>query len=123
MFSVSLPWIDVGREQIATGLARERRVELERSAVAAELDVRARATKATFDSRVRPPCEPIERDVCRAPQKTSSWRERSFEVGELTLADSLVDSTGIDRDTARIPGSSPKRLGNNRRQMAAGVLR
>jgi cobalt-zinc-cadmium efflux system outer membrane protein len=89
LFSMTIPKFNAGQEQIATGLARERRAELERSAVASELEFRARAARATFELRVSA-TEPIERDVLPGLEENERLARRSFEVGELSLPDLLV---------------------------------
>src|SRR5262245_13295620 len=87
--SMVVPLFNKGQEQIATGIARERRAGLERSAVENELDLRARAARTTFQLRLAA-IDPLERDVLPGLEENERLARRSFEVGELSLIDLLV---------------------------------
>ena len=121
--SIALPFFNAGQEQLATGIARERRVELERSAVTSELDLRARAARETFNLRVSA-MEPIERDVMPGLEENERLARRSFEVGELSLPDLLVIRREfVDTRLQYIEALADAAIASIDWQMAAGVLR
>jgi cobalt-zinc-cadmium efflux system outer membrane protein len=123
LISVALPVFNAGREQVATGMARERRIELERTAVLSELDLRARAARATFTLRVSA-AEPIERDVLPGLEENERLARRSFEVGELSLPDLLVIRREfVDTRLQYIEALAEAAIASIDWQMAAGVLR
>lgn len=88
-FSIGLPLFSKGQEQIATGLARASRAELERGVVVTELELRARSAQTVFQMRLAA-MEPLERDVLPGLEENERLARRSFEVGELSLPDLLV---------------------------------
>jgi cobalt-zinc-cadmium efflux system outer membrane protein len=123
VFSIALPFFNAGQEQLATGIARERRVELERSAVVSELDLRARAARETFNLRVSA-MEPIERDVLPGLEENERLARRSFEVGELSLPDLLVIRREfVDTRLQYVEALADAAIASIDWQMAAGVLR
>jgi len=123
VFSIALPVFNAGQEQIATGTARERRVELEQTAVMSELDLRARAARATFALRVSA-TEPLERDVLPGLEENERLARRSFEVGELSLPDLLVIRREfVDTRLQYIEALAAAAVASIDWQMAAGVLR
>lgn len=122
-FSVGLPVFNAGQEQIATATARERRAGLERAAVESELDLRARAARATFALRVSA-TEPIERDVLPGLEENERLARRSFEVGELSLPDLLVIRREfVDTRLQYVDALAEAAAASIDWQMAAGVLR
>jgi cobalt-zinc-cadmium efflux system outer membrane protein len=104
-------------------MARERRIELERTAVLSELDLRARAARATFTLRVSA-AEPIERDVLPGLEENERLARRSFEVGELSLPDLLVIRREfVDTRLQYVEALAEAAIASIDWQMAAGVLR
>jgi cobalt-zinc-cadmium efflux system outer membrane protein len=123
VFSIAIPVFNAGQEQVATGTARERRAELERTAVMSELDLRARATRATFMLRLSA-TEPLERDVLPGLEENERLARRSFEVGELSLPDLLVIRREfVDTRLQYIEALAEAAVASIDWQMAAGVLR
>ena len=116
-------FVESGQEQVATGTARERRAELERSAVVSELDLRARSARATFTLRLSA-TEPLERDVLPGLEENERLARRSFEVGELSLPDLLVIRREfVDTRLQYIDALAEAAVASIDWQMAAGVLR
>jgi len=123
VLSIALPFFNVGQEQVATGIAREHRAELEKSAVMSELDLRARAARETFTLRVSA-VEPIERDVLPGLEANERLARRSFEVGELRLLDLLVlRREFVDIRLQYVEALGEAAIASIDWQMAAGVLR
>jgi len=123
VFSIALPFFNAGQEQLATGIARERRVELERSAVVSELDLRARAARETFNLRVSA-VEPIERDVLPGLEENERLARRSFEVGELSLLNLLVVRREfVDTRLQYVEALADAAIASIDWQMAAGVIK
>jgi outer membrane protein, heavy metal efflux system len=121
--SIAIPVFNSGQEQLATGRARERRAELERTAVVSELDLRARAARATFTLRLSA-TEPLERDVLPGLEENERLARRSFEVGELSLPDLLVIRREfVDTRLQYIEALAEAAVASIDWQMAAGVLR
>jgi cobalt-zinc-cadmium efflux system outer membrane protein len=121
--SIALPIFNSGQEQVATGTARERRAELERTAVMSELDLRARAARATFMLRLSA-TEPLERDVLPGLEDNERLARRSFEVGELSLPDLLVIRREfLDTRLQYIDALADAAVASIDWQMAAGVLK
>jgi cobalt-zinc-cadmium efflux system outer membrane protein len=121
--SLAIPFFNAGQEQVATGTARERRAELERTAVMSELDLRARAARATFTQRVSA-IEPLEREVLPGLEENERLARRSFEVGELSLPDLLVIRREfVDTRLQYIEALAEAAVASIDWQMAAGVLR
>ena len=122
-FSISLPLFNAGQEQIATGLARERRAELERTAVMSEIDLRLRAARQTFELRASA-TEPLERDVLPGLEENERLARRSFEVGELSLPDLLVVRREfVDPRLQYVDALADAAIASIDWQMAAGMLR
>jgi cobalt-zinc-cadmium efflux system outer membrane protein len=123
VFSIALPFFNSGQEQVATGTARERRADLERTAVTSELDLRARAAKDTFTLRLSA-TEPLERDVLPGLEENERLARRSFEVGELSLPDLLVIRREfVDTRLQYVEALAAAAIASIDWQMAAGVLR
>lgn len=123
VFSIAIPFFNAGQEQLATGIARERRAVLERSAVVSELDLRARAARETFTLRVSA-VEPIERDVLPGLEENERLARRSFEVGELSLLNLLVlRREFVDIRLQYVEALADAAIASIDWQMAAGVLR
>jgi cobalt-zinc-cadmium efflux system outer membrane protein len=123
MVLLAIPIFNAGQEQVATGTARERRAELERTAVMSELDLRARAARATFTLRVSA-TEPLERDVLPGLEENERLARRSFEVGELSLPDLLVIRREfVDSRLQYIQALAEAAVASIDWQVAAGVLR
>ena len=123
VFSIAIPVFNAGQEQVATSTARQRRAELERTAVMSELDLRARATRATFTLRLSA-TEPLERDVLPGLEENERLARRSFEVGELSLPDLLVIRREfVDTRLQYVEALADAALASIDWQMAAGVLR
>jgi outer membrane protein, heavy metal efflux system len=121
--SIAIPIFNSGQEQVATGTARERRADLERAAVMSELDLRARAARATFTLRVSA-TEPLERDVLPGLEDNERLARRSFEVGELSLPDLLVIRREfLDTRLQYIDALADAAVASIDWQMAAGVLK
>ncbi len=121
--SIAIPIFNSGQEQVATGTARERRADLERTAVMSELDLRARAARATFTLRVSA-AEPLERDVLPGLEDNERLARRSFEVGELSLPDLLVIRREfLDTRLQYIDTLADAAVASIDWQMAAGVLK
>ena len=121
--SIAIPVFNSGQEQVATGTARERRAELERSAVASELDLRARSARATFTLRLSA-TEPLERDVLPGLEENERLARRSFEVGELSLPDLLVIRREfVETRLQYIDALAEAAVASIDWQMASGVLR
>jgi outer membrane protein, heavy metal efflux system len=123
VFSIALPFFNAGQEQVATGLARERRADLERSAVISEIDLRAGAARQTFELRVAA-AEPLERDVLPGLEENERLARRSFEVGELSLPELLVVRREfVDSRLQYVDALADAAIASIDWQMAAGVLR
>ena len=123
VFSIALPFFNAGQEQLATGLAREHRLELERTAVVSELDLRARAARETFNLRVSA-VEPIERDVLPGLEENERLARRSFEVGELSLPDLLVVRREfVDIRLQYVEALADAAIASIDWQLAAGVIK
>ncbi|HEY7291570.1 MAG TPA: TolC family protein [Vicinamibacterales bacterium] len=123
VFSIALPFFNSGQEQVATGTARERRADVERTAVTSELDLRARAAKDTFTLRLSA-TEPLERDVLPGLEENERLARRSFEVGELSLPDLLVIRREfVDTRLQYVEALAAAAIASIDWQMAAGVLR
>ena len=123
VFSIGLPVFNAGQEQVATGVARERRADLERAAVVSELNLRARAARGTFELRVSA-TEPLERDVLPGLEENERLARRSFEVGELSLPDLLVVRREfLETRLQYIDALGDAAVASIDWQMAAGVLR
>lgn len=121
--SIALPIFNSGQEQVATGTARERRADLERTAVMSELDLRARTARATFTLRLSA-TEPLERDVLPGLEDNERLARRSFEVGELSLPDLLVIRREfLDTRLQYINALADAAVASIDWQMAAGVLK
>jgi cobalt-zinc-cadmium efflux system outer membrane protein len=121
--SVTLPLFSKGQEQIATGLARANRAELERGVVVTELDLRARSALTVFQMR-RAAAEPLERDVLPGLEENERLARRSFEVGELSLPDLLVIRREfIDTRLQLVDALADAAMASIDLQAAAGVLR
>ena len=87
--SIVVPLFNKGQEQRVAGAALSRRAELERTAVIAELGIRARSAQAAFRLRLAA-TEPLEKDVLPGLEENERLARRSFEVGELSLPDLLI---------------------------------
>jgi len=123
VFSIAIPVFNSGQEQVATGTARERRATLEQTAVMSELDLRARAARATFTLRVSA-TEPLERDVLPGLEENERLARRSFEVGELSLPDLLVIRREfVETRLQFVDALAEAAVASIDWQMAAGVLR
>jgi cobalt-zinc-cadmium efflux system outer membrane protein len=121
--SVVLPLFSKGQEQRVTGAAQSRRAELERAAVIADLDIRARAAQAAFRLRIAA-TEPIERDVLPGLEENERLARRSFEVGELSLPDLLIIRREfIETRLQYLETLSDAAAASIEWQVAAGVLR
>lgn len=121
--SIGLPLFSKGQEQIATGLARARRAELERGVVVTELEVRARSAQTVFQMRVAA-AEPLERDVMPGLEENERLARRSFEVGELSLPDLLVIRREfIDTRVQLVDALADAAMASIDLQAAAGALR
>ncbi|HEY7173224.1 MAG TPA: TolC family protein [Vicinamibacterales bacterium] len=123
VFSIGLPFFNAGQEQVATGLAHERRADLERAAVVSEIELRARAARDTFARRVSV-TEPLEQEVLPGLEENERLARRSFEVGELSLPDLLiVRREFVDTRLQYIEALAEAAIASIDWQMAAGVLR
>jgi len=121
--SIAIPLFNSGQEQIATGTARERRADLERTAVMSELDLRAQSARAAFTLRVSA-TEPLERDVLPGLEENERLAQRSFEVGELSLTDVLlIRREFVDTRLQYLEALAEAAAASIDWQMAAGVLR
>jgi cobalt-zinc-cadmium efflux system outer membrane protein len=121
--SIAIPLFNSGQEQIATGTARERRADLERTAVMSELDLRAQSARAAFTLRVSA-TEPLERDVLPGLEENERLAQRSFEVGELSLTDMLlIRREFVDTRLQYLEALAEAAAASIDWQMAAGVLR
>jgi len=122
-FSVVVPLFNKGQEQVATGLARERRAGLERAAVENELALRARAAQSTFQLRLDA-IEPLEREVLPGLEDNERLARRSFEVGELSLPELLVIRREfVDGRLQYVDALADAAVASVEWQAAAGVLR
>jgi outer membrane protein, heavy metal efflux system len=122
-FSVVVPLFNKGQEQIATGLARERRAGLERAAVENQLALRARAAQSTFQLRLDA-IEPLEREVLPGLEDNERLARRSFEVGELSLPELLVIRREfVEGRLQYVDALADAAVASVEWQAAAGVLR
>jgi cobalt-zinc-cadmium efflux system outer membrane protein len=121
--SVTVPLFSKGQEQIATGVARGSRADLERGIVVTELDVRARSALNVFQMRLAA-AEPLERDVLPGLEENERLARRSFEVGELSLPDLLVIRREfVDTRLQLVDALADAAMASIDLQAAAGVLR
>ncbi|OFW28385.1 MAG: hypothetical protein A3G76_08185 [Acidobacteria bacterium RIFCSPLOWO2_12_FULL_65_11] len=122
-FSIGLPLFSKGQEQMATGLARASRAELERGVVVTELELRARSAQTVFQMRLAA-AEPLQRDVLPGLEENERLARRSFEVGELSLPDLLVIRREfVDTRLQLVDALADAAIASIDLQAAAGVLR
>jgi cobalt-zinc-cadmium efflux system outer membrane protein len=122
-FSIGLPLVSKGQEQIATGLARASRAELERAVVVTEFELRARSAQAVFQIRLGA-MEPLERDVLPGLEENERLARRSFELGELSLPDLLVMRREfVDTRLQLVDALADAAMASIDLQAAAGVRR
>ena len=122
-FSLVVPLFNKGQEQVATGLARERRAGLEQVAVGNELNLRARAARSTFQLRLAA-IDPLEREVLPGLEENERLARRSFEAGELSFPDLLVIRRElVDGRLQYVDALADAAVASIEWQAAAGVLR
>ena len=102
--TVTLPTFNSGQELLTTGTARASRIriELETTRAAAIAEVRT-----LYDAQLvrGAAAAAYEQEALPSAAENEQLAERSFEVGQLTLADFLVVRRELTETPARIPRS------------------
>lgn len=87
--SLTLPLFARGQELRAVGRARARRLRGEIEALEQRLAVRAESTRTAYTERVRA-VELLEQDALPLLQENESLARRSYDAGEMSIADWLL---------------------------------
>jgi cobalt-zinc-cadmium efflux system outer membrane protein len=87
--SITLPWFDRGQEPKAVGRAKVARAGAEKAGRARAIEAEVRAAFAAYQKRVAAVDE-FEKNVLPLVDENDRLLTRSYEAGQLTLADYLV---------------------------------
>jgi cobalt-zinc-cadmium efflux system outer membrane protein len=87
--TVTLPAFNTGQELRLAGAARARRVDLELAAARGAADTRVAAAAAALEQEVAA-VESLEREALPQLEENESLARRSYEAGQISLADWLV---------------------------------
>lgn len=87
--TVTLPMFSKGQEPIASGLARASRLRAELGATRIRIGIEVRAALAAYQSRVGA-VQVLERDALPGLDESVTLATRSFEVGQIGLAELLL---------------------------------
>jgi cobalt-zinc-cadmium efflux system outer membrane protein len=87
--TLSLPVFSKGQEPIAAGLARASRLKAELSATRIRIGIQVQAALSAYQSRVEA-VRTLERDVLPGLDENDGLAARSFEVGQIGLAELLL---------------------------------
>ena len=87
--TLTLPMFSKGQEPIASGLARAARLRAELDATRIRIGIEVRAALAAYQSRVEA-VQVLERDALPGLDESVTLATRSFEVGQIGLAELLL---------------------------------
>ena len=87
--TLTLPMFSKGQEPIASGLARAARLRAELDATRIRIGIEVRAALAAYQSRVEA-VQLLERDALPGLDESVTLATRSFEVGQIGLAELLL---------------------------------
>lgn len=87
--TLTLPMFSKGQEPIASGLARAARLRTELDATRIRIGIEVRAALTAFQSRVEA-VQVLERDALPGLDESVTLATRSFEVGQIGLAELLL---------------------------------
>lgn len=87
--TLTLPMFSKGQEPIAAGLARATRLRAELGATRIRIGIEIRAALAAYQSRVEA-VQVLERDALPGLDESVTLATRSFEVGQIGLAELLL---------------------------------
>jgi outer membrane protein, heavy metal efflux system len=87
--TLTLPWASKGQEQIAVGLARSNRLKAELNAAMVKARIEVQAAFEAYQRR-RAAVGELEREAFPGLDENDAMATRSFEVGQLGLAELLL---------------------------------
>jgi cobalt-zinc-cadmium efflux system outer membrane protein len=121
--TLSLPMFSKGQEPIAAGLARASRLRAELSAVRIRIGIEVQAALHAYDSRAEA-VRILERDALPGLDESVTLATRSFEVGQIGLAELLlIRREIIDTRTQYVDALLEAALARIELDARAGVLR
>lgn len=121
--TLTLPMFSKGQEPIAAGLARAARLRTELSSARIRIGIEVQAALQTYDRRAEV-VRILERDALPGLDENDSLATRSFEVGQLGLAELLlIRREIIDTRTQYVDALVEAALARIELDARAGVLR